>query len=266
MKSSDTTTDVPEFKVVIPARYASTRFPGKVLAELAGKPMLGHVVDRAAESGATEIVIAVDDQRVADYCDSVNCNSMMTAVNHTNGTERIAEVAKKLGWSDDSIIVGLQCDEPATPAATIRQVASSLATFPDADMATLCTPITSKSDYMDPNRVKVVRDRSGFALYFSRAPIPWRRDQSAEDDDFPASWLHIGMYAYRASFLNRYVGCTETLEENEEKLEQLRALINGFRIHVSEVSELPAHGVDKPDDVAAAEQAVLQLKNENLSS
>ncbi len=266
LKSSESTLPDEPFKVVIPARFASTRFPGKVLHELAGKPMLGHVVDRARESGAEEVVVAVDDQRVAEYCKRIDCHTVMTAVEHTNGTERIAEVAASLAWTDDSIIVGLQGDEPATPAATIQQVASSLVRFQQADMATLCTAISTRAEYLDANRVKVVRDKDGFALYFSRAPIPARRDEVASSEDFPASWLHVGMYAYRAAFLRSYVKCEETLEEKEEKLEQLRALICGFRIHVSVASILPAHGVDTPEDVVAAENAILQLKDNQSPS
>lgn len=254
------------FNVVIPARMASTRFPGKALQELLGKPMLGHVHDRALASGAAEIIVAVDDQKLADYCSDSGCNFVMTSPDHVNGTERIAEVVRTLGWTDDTVVVGLQCDEPATPPAIIRQVADNMAIHVDADMATLCTRITDKKDYLDPNRVKVVRDTHNFAMYFSRAPIPWRRDVSghkeADDASFADSWLHIGMYAYRAGFLKRYVSFYETQPEREEKLEQLRALGYGCRIHVDESIAQPSHGVDLPSDMAEAERALQALQNE----
>ena len=253
-----------DFKIVIPARMASTRFPGKALKELLGKPMLGHVYDRAVSSGAAQIVVAVDDQQLADYCEDMGCDFVMTSPDHVNGTERIAEVARTLRWTDDTVIVGLQCDEPATPPAIVRQVAKNLAIHADADMATLCTRITQKNDYLDPNRVKVVRDTHNFALYFSRAPIPWRRDVNNKEDDasFPDSWLHIGMYAYRAGFLKRYVSFYETQPEREEKLEQLRALGYGCRIHVDESIAPPSHGVDLPSDLAEAERALKALLDE----
>lgn len=249
------------YNIVIPARYASTRFPGKPLVEIAGKAMLHHVYDRACSSHAGNIIIATDDSRIADYCSAEDLKFCMTSAEHKTGTDRIAEVAVIENWSDDVVIVGLQGDEPATPPAIIEQVARNLHKNPTADIATLCTQIERRSDYLDPNRVKVVFDHKGFAQYFSRAPIPWRRDLTGSesgpgDAHFPDSFLHIGMYAYRARFLERYSQLTEVTYENEEKLEQLRALYHGFKIHIDVAETLPAHGVDQPDDVAAAEKAL----------
>lgn len=250
------------FKIVIPARFASTRFPGKVLTEIAGKPMLAHVYDRAVEAGAGEILVAGDSELIAGFCESCNIPYIETSPDHTNGTERIAEVVNKLGWPADTVIVGLQCDEPATPPAIVRQVANNLLQQSGADIATLCSRIENATTYHDTNRVKVVTDVNGFALYFSRSPIPWRRDAVAEKKDlteFPESYVHIGMYAYRASFLSAYTSLSETLYEREEKLEQLRALGHGFKIHVAEADAPPSHGVDSEKDVAEAERAVLEL-------
>jgi len=255
--SSDS--DQPEFNIVIPARFASTRFPGKALQPLLGKPMLGHVYDRALAAGAQQIVIAVDDSRLADYCEEAGLEYVMTAPEHENGTERIVEVAALKNWSADTRIVGLQCDEPATPPAIIRELANNLAANPDADLATLCTRIDNIEDYLNPNRVKVVRDQHDYALYFSRAPIPARRDEGQGDGEFPQSWLHVGMYAYRCGFLSRYSQFTETAAEGEEKLEQLRALGFGCKIHVAATAALTSHGVDRPEDIPHAEAALRLL-------
>ena len=263
-------TEISGFKVVIPSRFGSTRFPGKVLAEIAGKPMLAHAYDRAVESGADDIQVAGDDSRIADFCSSCNIPYVDTRPEHNNGTERIAEVVEKLDWSADTVIVGLQCDEPATPPVILKQVADNLLQQPAADIATLCSVIDSAAVYHDPNRVKVVTDVNGYALYFSRAPIPWRRDSvtdsgstnlanADENDSFPRAHVHIGMHAYRAPFLKAYTSLAETRYENEEKLEQLRALGHGFKIHVDEANAPPSHGVDIKDDLAEAERALLEL-------
>ncbi len=259
-------TESSGFKIVIPARFGSTRFPGKVLTEIAGKPMLGHVYDRAVECGADDIQVAGDDARIADFCMASNIPYINTRPEHTNGTERIAEVVEKLDWSPETVIVGLQCDEPATPPVIVNQVANNLLKHKAADIATLCSPIHSAEVYHDTNRVKVVTDINGYAMYFSRAPIPWRRDNPTDRDSsqgFPQSFVHIGMYAYRASFLKAYTSLSETCYEQEEKLEQLRALVHGFRIHVSEADAPPSHGVDTREDLAEAERAVLELLGTN---
>ena len=254
-------TDRPDFNIVIPARYASTRFPGKALQPLLGKPMLGHVYDRALAAGAEEIVVAVDEARLADYCEGAGLAYVMTSPDHANGTERIVEVAALKNWSPDTLIVGLQCDEPATPPAIIIELARNLAANPDADLATLCTRIETIKDYLDPNRVKVVRDQRDYALYFSRSPIPARRDtdQGKGENEFPESWLHVGMYAYRCGFLSRYTQFTETAAEHEEKLEQLRPLGFGCKIHVGATAALASHGVDRPEDLPKAEAALRLL-------
>jgi 3-deoxy-manno-octulosonate cytidylyltransferase (CMP-KDO synthetase) len=197
----------------------------------------------------------------------------MTAVEHTSGTDRIAEVAKRLGWADDVVIVGLQGDEPATPADHLNRLAANLREHTDADMATLCLPITSRADYDNPDRVKVVRDARGMALYFSRASIPRRRGTGRDVGDntsgdanqdtnhdasgnagFPSAFLHVGLYAYRCAYLQRYSALTPSDAEQEEQLEQLRVLHHGGRIHVAELAAAPAHGVDRPEDVAAIER------------
>lgn len=247
---------IPDYHLVIPARYGSSRFPGKPLALLLGRPMIEHVYDRAQQCAATDVVVATDDERISSHCDACGIPVVMTAVEHVNGTERLAEVAQLRGWSEAEIVVSLQGDEPATPPALMDQLARNLGAHADAGIATLATPINSKADYLDINRVKVVLDTRGYALYFSRAPIPWRRDDADDGTDFPPAWLHLGMYAYRCGFLHQYTGLCATPHETEEKLEQLRALEHGVRIHVAEACEMPAHGVDHPDDVAAAEIAL----------
>lgn len=247
--------------IVIPARYASSRFPGKMLVPLHGKPMILHSVDRARESAASEIVVATDDDRIASVCVEAGVEVEMTDSTHPSGTDRIAEVAVRRGWASTAAIVGLQGDEPATPASHLDQLAGNLAMYPEADMATLCMPIDSELDYQNPNRVKVVRDHKGFALYFSRASIPWRRD-AVTDSSFPSAHLHVGLYAYRCGYLHDYhkLGACEL--EKEEQLEQLRVLYRGGRIHVDLISNGMASGVDHPDDVVTAEGALTRLANE----
>ena len=249
------------FHIVIPARYASSRFPGKPLQPLNGKAMLLHVVDRAHESDASVVIVATDDERIAQLCKEHGVEVQMTSVEHTSGTDRIAEVAKRLGWVDDVVIVGLQGDEPATPADHLNRLAANLREHTDADMATLCLPITSRADYDNPDRVKVVRDARGMALYFSRASIPRRRgagrdasDDAGENTGFPSAFVHVGLYAYRCAYLQRYSALTPSDAEQEEQLEQLRVLHHGGRIHVDEVVAAPAHGVDRPEDVKAIER------------
>jgi len=188
---------MPEpYIVVIPAGYASSRYPGKMLVPLNGKPMILHTIDRARESDASEVIVATDDERIAQVCRQVGADVEMTDPSHPSGTDRIAEVAVTRAWSEETRIVGLQGDEPATPASHLDRLAFNLSQFPEADMATMCLAIVNEHDYQNPNRVKVVRDKQGFALYFSRASIPWRRD-AREQSLFPDALLHIGLYAYR---------------------------------------------------------------------
>lgn len=250
--------DPPQYAVVVPARFGSSRFPGKMLTPLLdGTAMVLHTWKRAVESRATEVVIATDDQRIADVCLAAGAEVEMTDARHPSGTDRIAEVATRRAWAEEKIIVGLQGDEPATPPAWLDLLANNLTRHAQADMATLAVPIDTSADYADPNRVKIVTDKHGMALYFSRAPIPWRRDK-AQSDDFPPALLHLGLYAYRRGFLADYGAMPPAPIEEEEKLEQLRVLYEGGRIHVGTVKGR-TQGVDHPDDVAAAEQALTDL-------
>jgi len=244
------------YNIVIPSRYGSSRFPGKPLHPLNGVPMILHTVQRARSSSAAEIVVATDDERIEKVCRKASIDVQMTRVEHPSGTDRIAEVAKTRGWDEHTLVVGLQGDEPATPAHHLDLLAQNLAANRGADMATLCMPILQIEDYQNKHRVKVVRDKNGMALYFSRASIPVRRDE-ATDGSFPASALHIGLYAYRCSFLLQYPTLQHCLLEQEEQLEQLRVLYDGGKIHVGEVESSTARGVDHPDDVPVLE-AVLR--------
>ena len=198
---------VIDYNVVIPARYASTRLPGKPLRLMAGRPMLQHVCERASESSAKQVIIATDDKRIADAASGFNATVCMTSEEHTSGTERLAEVVEQLGWSDDTLVVNLQGDEPAMPAALIDQVAAELAANQEASIATLACRLGSTENEINPDIVKVVLDRKGYALYFSRAPIPWHRDEpgsAAHAGSAPPVLHHIGLYAYRARFLKHF--------------------------------------------------------------
>jgi len=250
------TLEASGYTIVVPARHGSSRFPGKPLHPLGGRPMILHVLDRARESNAARIVVATDDERIARVCRAVGADVAMTCPEHPSGTDRIAEVARARGWGPQTVIVGLQGDEPATPPERLDALAADLAAHPDADLSTLRSPIRCRADWLDPMRVKVVTDASGMALYFSRAPIPWRRDPVGDPDDFPDSHLHVGLYAYRCRFLLRYASLARSTLEAEEQLEQLRVLHHGGRIHVGTVNAGIAHGVDVPGDVPAAEAAL----------
>jgi 3-deoxy-manno-octulosonate cytidylyltransferase (CMP-KDO synthetase) len=244
------------FKVVIPARYASVRLPGKPLLELAGKPMIRHVFERAQESGASEVVIATDDQRIADACRDFSADVCMTSEHHRSGSDRIAEVAETRGWAEDDIIVNLQGDEPCMPPELLRQVAQDMDEHKAAAVTTLSANITERDMLFDPHVVKVVTDAQGYALYFSRAPIPWHRDEFINSDSPLPTGIgfarHIGLYAYRSGFLSRYVTLQRAPIERAESLEQLRVLWHGDRIHVSEARVDPGHGVDTHDDLKRA--------------
>lgn len=245
------------FHVVIPARFDSTRFPGKPLYVLAGKAMIDHVYDRARETSAASIIVATDDERIVNHCKAQHIPVTMTDKNHASGTDRIGEVVEQQQWADDEIVVCLQGDEPATPAVIVDQVAANLSQHADAAISTLCARITELSEYLDRNRVKVVFDDKGYALYFSRASIPQRRDAAEDALDFPAAYVHIGLYAYRCAFLRAYRNLQPHPLELEEKLEQLRALANGYRIHIEPALDVPAHGVDAPSDVPLIEKILL---------
>ena len=252
-----------DYKIVIPARYGSSRLPGKPLIELAGKPMVQHVYERALATGISDIVIATDDQRIYDVAIGFGAQVIMTSVDHENGTERIAEVAKKLGWHDDDVIVNVQGDEPLIPRELIELTAKGLLDHPEAGMSSLCTPITSAEDAFDPNAVKAVLDNRGFAMYFSRAPIPWDRDLYKHGTDkiteIAPVFRHIGMYGYRVSFLKQYSEMEMTALEQAECLEQLRALCYGVKIHMGVIDQPPGHGVDTPADVARVEAQLINL-------
>ena len=241
------------FRVVIPARYAATRLPGKALLLLAGKPLVQWVYERASAAGALEVLIATDDDLIVSATHAFGAEVVMTDARHASGTDRIAEVARARNWPAQSIVVNVQGDEPLMPTALIRQVAALLATHADADIATLASPITVVSEFLDPNTVKVVADRAGRALYFSRAPIPWNRDGAptglASQRDLTGARRHIGIYAYRAAALLRLAALPVSALENSEKLEQLRALEAGFDIRVGEALERPGPDVNTLADL-----------------
>jgi 3-deoxy-manno-octulosonate cytidylyltransferase (CMP-KDO synthetase) len=241
------------FKVVIPARYASTRLPGKPLLDIAGKPMIAHVCQRALEADAEQVVVATDDQRIFDTVTALGIQAVMTNPNHQSGTERLAEVAQILGWSAETIVVNLQGDEPLIPTAYIRDVAEALASQSQAGIATLAAKIHDAEEVFNPNAVKVVLDKNGYALYFSRAPIPWDRASFPDDYNPQTASLphlrHIGMYAYRVSFLQDYCNWQPSTLESVESLEQLRILWHGEKVLVKVVEKTPEAGVDTEADL-----------------
>lgn len=241
------------FLVIIPARYASSRLHAKPLADIAGKPMVVRVAERARASGAKAVWVATDNQSVFDTVELHGHQAMMTRTDHATGTDRIAEAAQQLGLADSDILVNVQGDEPLIAPELIREVAQSLAEHSDASIATACHPITDAAALLDPNVVKVVLDHSGHALYFSRAPIPWPRDsfalnQSALPVGLP-SYRHIGIYAYRVGFLHLFNRLEPAAIEGFEALEQLRALAHGHRIAVAVTEHAPDAGVDTADDL-----------------
>ena len=242
-----------DFTVVIPARYGSSRFPGKPLKVIAGKPMVQLVWEQARKSSAQRVVVATDDVRIFEACQAFGAEVLMTRDDHNSGTDRLAEVAMQLGLAADAIVVNVQGDEPMIPPAVIDQVASNLAAHPEAGISTLAEPIDNVAALFNPNVVKVSSDINGLALTFSRAPLPWARDAlAANRDELPAGVpfrRHIGIYAYRAGFLHDFVSWGPCMLENTENLEQLRALWNGVRIHVADALEAPPVGVDTPEDL-----------------
>ncbi len=243
-----------DFTVVIPARYSSTRLPGKPLLPLAGRPVIEHVWRRATESGARRVIIATDHSEIAEHAGALGAECCMTDPGHTSGTERIAEVVTACDLRATEIVVNLQGDEPLMPPALLAQVARTLAATPAASMATLATPIHDSDELHDPHAVKLVADHGGRALYFSRAAIPWDREGQGE-------WLrrvarrHLGIYAYRAGFLREYAALPVSALEGIEQLEQLRALEAGVHIQVADADERPGPGIDTAADLAMAEAA-----------
>ena len=241
------------FRIVVPARYDSTRLPGKVLLPLAGKPMLQWVWERALASRADEVLVATDDERIASAARAFGARVVMTAATHASGTDRIAEVAWLQGWLPQDIVVNLQGDEPLMPPALIDQVRDLLETHPQAAVGTLASPVASLEELLDPNAVKVVTDREDRALYFSRAPIPWDRDGARGDlttqRSFAGARRHIGLYAYRVGALQRIAALAPSPLDLRERLEQLRALENGFGIVVANAAERPGLDVNTAADL-----------------
>jgi 3-deoxy-manno-octulosonate cytidylyltransferase (CMP-KDO synthetase) len=245
------------FRVIIPARYGSTRLPGKALLSIGGKPMIQWVYERARASRACEVLIATDDPLIVRAAHSFGGETVMTAQTHESGTDRIAEVARIRGWAQSDIVVNVQGDEPVIPPSLIDQVASLLESHPSAQIGTLATPITSLEEFMDPNAVKVVTDNAGRALYFSRAPIPWERDGApaglASQTSYSGARRHVGIYAYRVSGLLRMASLKRTALEQHERLEQLRALENGLEIRVADSVEQPGPDVNTAADLERVE-------------
>ncbi|WP_417459208.1 3-deoxy-manno-octulosonate cytidylyltransferase [Kordiimonas sp.] len=244
-------------KIVIPARYASTRLPGKPLADIAGKPMIAHVWARACEATPmADVYIAADDERILDAVQAFGGQGVMTSADHPSGTDRIAEVASTLGWADDEIVVNVQGDEPLIPPALIALVGEGLAADQKADMATASTRIMVTEDVLNPNIVKVVSDAFGYARYFSRSVIPHMRGVDVPDVTKYAYQRHIGIYAYKVSTLKTLTALPPAEVEEVEALEQLRALHHGLTIRVAEISEAPPHGVDTEADLNAVRKLV----------
>ena len=241
------------FSVIIPARYASSRLPGKPLLDIAGKPMIQRVYEQACLSEAKQVVIATDDQRIADVAEGFGAEVCMTSADHPSGTDRLQEVVKLKGFYADDIVVNVQGDEPLIPPRVINQVAHNLAAEPEASIATLCEPINELKTLVDPNVVKVVADARGRAMYFSRAPIPWPRDAFAQTPKQLPQGVeyqrHIGIYAYRVKLLNDFVKWPPCALEQTECLEQLRAMWNGALIHIDQADEAMPAGIDTPDDL-----------------
>ncbi len=246
-----------KFNTVVPARYASTRLPGKPLLDLGGKPMVARVAECAVRSGAEEVWVATDHADVVSAAEKHGLSVLLTRADHPTGTDRLAEVVEMRGWSDDTIVVNVQGDEPLIDPELIAQTARQLAES-GADIATVAHPIDNPADFFAPNVVKVVCKENGDAMYFSRAPIPFARDHfSNQKNSLPPglpAYRHIGLYAYRASFLRAYAKLAPSPVEGFEALEQLRALWHGYRISVVVSSHLPMPGVDTPEDAARMQE------------
>lgn len=251
------------FYVVIPARYASSRLPAKPLAMIGNKPMIQWVYEQASKSLASKVIVATDDQRIFDVVIAFGGKVCMTSALHTSGTDRLQEVAQLCGFEDDDIVVNVQGDEPLIPPEVINQVAQNLAANVSASVSTLSEPIHTVADFVNPNIVKAVANSAGLALYFSRAPIPWPRDQFAKDKntlptDFNAQ-RHIGIYAYRVALLNRFITWAPAYLELQESLEQLRVLSNGESIHIAPACLDVPGGIDTPEDLECIRAHVASL-------
>jgi 3-deoxy-manno-octulosonate cytidylyltransferase (CMP-KDO synthetase) len=241
------------FHIVIPARYASTRLPGKPLRDICGKPMIAHVIERAKQSNAEEVIVATDSQKIADAISNLDVRVCMTHENHQSGTERLSEVIEQLGFDDEQILVNLQGDEAMMPPVCLNQVGQTLEEDSNLKMATLCTPLTDIEELFDPHAVKVVRDINNFALYFTRAAVPWSRDCFNETPrKLPTQQeyqRHIGLYGYRAGFIKQYLAWESSDIEKTESLEQLRVLYYGEKIKVITAETPPGPGVDTIEDL-----------------
>lgn len=246
-----------DFTVIIPARYASTRLPRKPLLDIAGKPMIQHVWEKAQQAGAKRVIVATDHAEIAQVVENFGGEVCLTSDKHNSGTERLAEVIDKMAIADDEIIVNIQGDEPLIPPVIVAQVAENLDRH-QVNFATLAVKLTSKEELLNPNVVKTLTDTNGMALYFSRSPIPFPRDQFATlDDAFVAAQnylRHIGIYAYRSGFIKQYVTWQPTALEQLESLEQLRALWYGEKIHLDLAKEAPQVGVDTAEDLERVRQ------------
>jgi 3-deoxy-manno-octulosonate cytidylyltransferase (CMP-KDO synthetase) len=246
------------FRIIIPARYQSSRLPGKPLVDIGGKPMIVHSYERAIEAGADSVVIATDHQEIVDVCEALDADVFLSDVDHQSGTERIAEVVRERGYADDDIIVNLQGDEPFIAPKLLRQVANALADNSSASMSSLFIPLEDHAEVFNPNVVKVCLDKNNYALYFSRASIPWLRGVFDTDnlDDFDLSLFHrhIGIYGYTAEFVKQYIELPVSPLEKQECLEQLRVLWNGYKIVMAEAHELPGQEVNTPADLDRARE------------
>ena len=252
-------------RIVIPARHASTRLPGKALADIAGKPMIVRVAEAARRCKNDGIWVATDHPDILSAVESQGFQGLLTRTDHPSGTDRIAEVAIRLGWGDDEIVVNVQGDEPLLDPALVESVTAALSGDPDAAMATASHAITEAGDFFNPNVVKVVTDRRGRALYFSRAPIPWDRDGFAVARDVLPPRLraqrHVGLYAYRVGFLRKFGQLDPSPLERDEALEQLRALWHGYPIRVVDCQHAPAAGVDTQEDLERVRREFIRLGN-----
>jgi 3-deoxy-manno-octulosonate cytidylyltransferase (CMP-KDO synthetase) len=246
------------FHVIIPARFGSTRLPGKPLLELAGRPLIQWVWQSAVASGAASVLVATDDERIRAAAAKFGADCVMTSAQHVSGTDRIAEAVRAKGFPADDIVVNLQGDEPAMPASIVARVAAALRAVPGSEIATAVSPIESLRDFLDPNCVKALRASDGRALYFSRAPVPWPRDSITADrpSAFSGAWRHIGIYAYRVRSLLQFAAWPATPLEMTEKLEQLRALEHGMHIHLVALAESPPAGVDTAEDLERVRAAL----------
>jgi len=258
------------FKVIIPARYGSSRFPGKPLALIAGRPMIAHVLERAQRSEAEQVVVATDDERIEAVVRALGAPVVRTASHHPSGTDRLAEAVQRLGYASEDVIVNVQGDEPLVDPHNINQVARCLARHPQAAIATLATPLTAVHDWQDPNVVKVVTGLNEQALYFSRAPIPWPREAMRLHAELPAVapgvQRHIGLYAYRVQSVQAIARLSPTPLEQTEQLEQLRAMEHGLQIVVTTAQVPPGPGVDTPDDLVRVNELVAQLTGQRASA